>query len=155
MARTWWENQEKLQLAAKHSFRPSATFRARVPTIPTARCVGRIIALANVTGNHAHIHHLNSSSQRAIGITADMIRKAEARGIPISMGSYTYGESSTTIGATLSTPAAMKAQREPSDIQFNGKHLDDASFKELRWKNRARRSYCISWICLDHAARNF
>lgn len=99
----------------------------------SAACVGQVIALASSTGAHAHICHLNSSSQRAIDITADMILKARSYGIPISTEAYTYGAGSTAIGSAVFHPDAMAARgMTPADIEYAGERLNEESYLRLR-----------------------
>ena len=99
----------------------------------SAECVGKVIALAASSNNHAHICHLNSSSVRAVGVTSGMIRTAQAAGVPLSTEAYTYGAGSTTIGSALFSTEAMAAKGvKPEDIEYNGERLDAASFTALR-----------------------
>lgn len=102
----------------------------------SAECIGQIIALAAVTGNHAHICHLNSVSIRSIDLTAGMVLAAQERGIPITTESYTYGASSTTIGSALFSPASMAAKNiRPSQIEYQGERLTPETFRTLRSEN--------------------
>lgn len=98
-----------------------------------AESVGDIISLTVATGSQSHICHINSSSLSDIDTTMSMIAAARARKLPITTESYTYGASSTTVGAALfSDEAREKKSIDTSSIEFNGQPLDDASFAKLR-----------------------
>jgi N-acyl-D-glutamate deacylase len=68
----------------------------------------KLIGLAAATGAHMHICHLNSTSARDIDKAVPLIRKAQAAGLSISMGAYTYGAAESGIGA---------AEWDPKDVQ--------------------------------------
>tara|TARA_R100000005_G_scaffold26336_1_gene11684 strand:+ start:19465 stop:21075 length:1611 start_codon:yes stop_codon:yes gene_type:complete len=122
-------------LAARHDVPTFTHISCDNPQDPdsSAECVGQVIALAASTGNPAHICHLNSSSVRAVDVTAGMIQSARASGIPITTEAYTYGAASTTIGSALFSPDAMAAKGvKAQDIEYNGQRLNEESFKALR-----------------------
>jgi N-acyl-D-glutamate deacylase len=68
----------------------------------------KLIGLAAATGAHMHICHLNSTSARDIDKAVPLIRKAQAAGLSISMGAYTYGAAESGIGA---------AEWDPKDVR--------------------------------------
>ncbi|WP_290739364.1 amidohydrolase family protein [Haliea sp.] len=122
-------------LAARHEVPTFTHISCDNPQDPdsSAECVGQVIALAASTGNPAHICHLNSSSVRAVDVTAGMIQSARASGVPITTEAYTYGAASTTIGSALFSPDAMAAKGvKAQDIEYNGQRLNEESFKALR-----------------------
>ncbi|MEO5563158.1 MAG: amidohydrolase family protein [Chitinophagaceae bacterium] len=123
------------KLAAKYQVPTFTHISCANPNDPksSAECVGQVIAFATVAGDRAHICHLNSSSQKQIGETADMIRKAQAKGIRITTEAYTYGAASTVIGSAGFAPEAMHSKGiDPTDFEYNGKQMDEASYNELR-----------------------
>lgn len=65
----------------------------------------RLIGYAGATGAHMHICHLNSTSGIDIARAAEILQKAQAQGLPITVEAYPYGTGSTVIGASfLSDP---------------------------------------------------
>ena len=98
-----------------------------------AESVGQIIAFSTVTGSQAHICHLNSSSLRDIHTTSQMIQVAQKRGLPLTVEAYSYGASSTTIGAALFNPMARKEKNiSANQIELNGQPLTEETFKVTR-----------------------
>ena len=121
--------------AAKYQVATFTHIAASNPNDPqsSAEGVGQVIALAAVTGDHSHICHLNSSSQKQITITAEMIRKAQLNGIRLTTEAYTYGAASTVIGSAGFSPEAMHAKGIlPGDFEYNGSRLDEAGYTKLR-----------------------
>ncbi|ADO42650.1 amidohydrolase family protein [Ketogulonicigenium vulgare] len=69
----------------------------------------RIIGYAAATGAHMHICHLNSSSGTDILQAVEILKRAQAAGLPITTEAYPYGISSTTITAAfLTDPQYMR-----------------------------------------------
>lgn len=137
------------ELAAKYNVPTFTHISCDSPYDPksSAECVGQIVALASSAGDHAHICHINSSSQKAVRVTTEMISRAEKHGIDVTTESYTYGASSTTIGAALFEAEQMMAKGvNEADIEYNGKRLDEASFQSLR---QSTPGAVIVWHFLD------
>jgi len=63
-----------------------------------------VIANAAATGASLHIVHINSSSLGHIGVTLEMIRGAQQRGLDVSAEVYPYTAASTGIQSTLFDP---------------------------------------------------
>ncbi len=59
----------------------------------------RLIGLAGATGAHMHICHLNSTSLQDVEHAAELIRKAQSQGLPITTEAYPYGTGSTVMSA--------------------------------------------------------
>jgi N-acyl-D-glutamate deacylase len=59
----------------------------------------RIIGYAAATGAHMHICHLNSTSLQDIARCRELLVKAQAAGLPITVEAYPYGTGSTVISA--------------------------------------------------------
>lgn len=98
-----------------------------------AEYVGQIIAFSAATGSQSHICHLNSSSLRDVKTTKNMIISAQNSGLPITTESYTYGASSTTIGAALfNEEAREKKDIKAEQIELNGKPLTEDEFQKVR-----------------------
>lgn len=139
-------------LAAKYGVPTFTHISGDYPDDPNsaAESIGDIISIATATGSQGHICHINSSSLKDIATTRDMILAAQRRGLPISVEAYTYGASSTTIGAALFAEDARRRKGvRTRDIEFNGRALDDASFTELR---SSAPGSVIVWHFLDMPA---
>lgn len=125
------------QLAAKYGVPTFTHISGDYPNDPmsAAESVGQIISFSAATGSQDHICHLNSSSLKDIATTRWMVLAAEKRGLPITVEAYTYGASSTTIGAALYSEEARRRKGvRTQDIEFNGKALNDQTFTDLRSK---------------------
>lgn len=124
-------------LAAKYGVPTFTHISGDFPDDPksAAEYVGHIISFSAATGSQDHICHLNSSSLRDVQTTSNMILEAQKRGLPISTEAYTYGASSTTIGAALfNEEGREKKNIVASQIELNGKALTEEEFQETRKK---------------------
>jgi len=95
--------------------------------------VGDIISFSTIANSQDHICHLNSSSLKDVNTTRSMILEAQKKGLDITTESYTYGASSTTIGAALFTPEAIRRK----DIHYeslmrNGVNFNEQTFLKTR-----------------------
>jgi len=123
------------ELAAKYNVPTYTHISGDFPNDPNsaAESVGNIIALSTVTGSQSHFCHINSSSLRDISTTKQMILAAQEKGLPLSVEAYTYGASSTTIGAALFNPIARKEKNiSVNQIELNGVPLTEEKFKTTR-----------------------
>ncbi|MDR0809201.1 MAG: amidohydrolase family protein [Gemmobacter sp.] len=59
----------------------------------------KLIGPAGATGAHMPICHLNSTSLRDIEYAVELIRRAQAQGLPITTEAYPYGTGSTVLSA--------------------------------------------------------
>ncbi|HEY9566735.1 MAG TPA: amidohydrolase family protein [Thalassobaculum sp.] len=59
----------------------------------------RLIGLAGATGAHMHICHMNSTSLRDIERCVEVVKKAQAMGLPVTTEAYPYGTGATVVGA--------------------------------------------------------
>lgn len=59
----------------------------------------RLIGLAGSTGAHMHICHFNSTSLRDVERAAELVRRAQAQGLRVTVEAYPYGTGSTVVGA--------------------------------------------------------
>lgn len=122
-------------LAAKYNVPTFTHISGDFPNDPksAAENVGQIISYSASLGSQDHICHLNSSSLKDIATTTAMIKNAQERGLDISTEAYTYGASSTTIGAALFNEEAMEKKNIAfSQIELNGIPLSEESFTETR-----------------------
>ncbi|MEO1733024.1 MAG: amidohydrolase family protein [Pseudomonadota bacterium] len=65
--------------------------------------IKELIANAALTGAHMHICHINSSSLSDIHATIDLVERAQAEGINVTMEAYPYGAANTVVGAAMFT----------------------------------------------------
>jgi len=122
-------------LAAKYNVPTYTHISGDFPNDPNsaAESIGQIIAFSTVTGSQSHFCHINSSSLRDINTTKKMIIAAQEKGLPLSVEAYTYGASSTTIGAALFNPEARKEKNiSANQIELNGQALTEEEFKKTR-----------------------
>ena len=91
------------QLAYQHGV-PTFThvaYMSRIDPESAAEAYIRLIGYAGATGCHMHICHFNSSSKQDIARCAELVAKAQAQGLPITLESYPYGTGSTVIAAAF------------------------------------------------------
>ncbi|HTF54882.1 MAG TPA: hypothetical protein VK735_46200 [Pseudonocardia sp.] len=98
------EFQDLHELAARLSV-PTFT-HARGIADPDAAYDGaaEVVSAALASGAHAHLCHLNSTSQRSVDRVHRLISKASAAGVRISTEAYPYGSGSTAIGSVILDP---------------------------------------------------
>ena len=63
--------------------------------------IKELIANAALTGAHMHICHINSSSLSDIHATLDLVERAQAQGIKVTVEAYPYGAANTVVGAAM------------------------------------------------------
>ena len=123
------------QLAARYKGPCFTHISGDFPDDPNsaAEYVGQIISFAAAAGSQEHICHINSSSLRDIRTTRNMLLTAQKKGLPVSVEAYTYGASSTTIGAALFTEEARRRKNiKASQIELNGVALSEEQFQQVR-----------------------
>ncbi|WP_349768759.1 amidohydrolase family protein [Rhodobacter sp. NTK016B] len=59
----------------------------------------QIIGLAGATGAHMHVCHLNSTSLLDVERSAQVLKRAQDQGLPITVEAYPYGTGSTVVSA--------------------------------------------------------
>lgn len=88
-----------------------------------------IIGYAAATGAHMHICHLNSTSLRDIARCRELLIKAQARGLPITVEAYPYGTGSTVISAGFFAepgfPERTGSAYDTIELIHNGRHMKD------------------------------
>lgn len=63
--------------------------------------VKELIANAALTGAHMHLCHINSTSLTDIHATLDLVKRAQERGINVTVEAYPYGAGNTVVGAAM------------------------------------------------------
>jgi N-acyl-D-glutamate deacylase len=122
-------------LAAKYKIPTFTHISGDYPNDPksAAESIGQIVSFSAATGSQDHICHLNSSSLHDITTTKEIVLGAQKRGLPITVEAYTYGASSTTIGAALfNEEAREKKNINANQIELNGKPLTEEEFQKTR-----------------------
>ncbi|WP_282167620.1 amidohydrolase family protein [Shewanella japonica] len=97
--------------------------------------LGEQIGLSAVTGAHMHVCHINSVAGRDLKAATDLLKQAQAKGINVSVESYTYGAFSTAIGADFMRGPDWLARFGATDYtaaEFNGEPLNKQSFEDLQ-----------------------
>ena len=109
-------------LSDRGEFRAVATLAARrgVPVFVHSRTISmqdpgsslegarELIEVAEATGAHLHICHLNSTSLRLIETIGREVRAARRRGVAVTTEAYPYGAGSTGIGADFFAPERLE-----------------------------------------------
>jgi N-acyl-D-glutamate deacylase len=125
------------QLAARYQV-PTFTHVRYVSVIePNSafEAIEELISLAADTGTHMHLCHLGSTSGCDVTDCADLLRKAQERGVHVTTESYPYGAASTAIGAqTFRNPnwMAQRGVKGYSAVEYNGQSMTEASFNALQ-----------------------
>jgi N-acyl-D-glutamate deacylase len=87
------EYYELAKLAAKYGV-PTYTHMRYLSAIEphsTFEALEELVALSAATGAHMHVCHLNSNAVRDVVRCAELLKGAQARGLPISVEAYPYG----------------------------------------------------------------
>jgi N-acyl-D-glutamate deacylase len=104
------ELQELWELAAKYE-RPTYTHVQNLSMLdPNSSFKNHIelMGLAAATGAQTHVCHLNSTSLRDITAIREVVKNAQAAGLPITTEAYVYGAGESGIGA---------AEFDPEDVR--------------------------------------
>jgi len=126
------------QLAAKYGV-PTYTharFMSVIEPQSSFEALAEIVSLAASTGASMHINHLNSIATRDIPRIAEMLKGAQARGLPVTTEAYPYGAGSTVVGAELfrGNWRERLGGATSADIELAGVPFDDATLAEAQAK---------------------
>jgi N-acyl-D-aspartate/D-glutamate deacylase len=81
-------------------------FMSNVDPLSSVEGYTRLIGLAGSTGAHMHICHFNSTSLLDVERSAELVLKAQAQGLKVTVEAYPYGTGSTVVSADFfSDPA--------------------------------------------------
>jgi N-acyl-D-glutamate deacylase len=97
--------------------------------------LGEQIGLAAITGAHMHVCHINSVSNRDLQAGTDLLKEAQAQGLPVTVESYSYGAFSTAIGAEFMRGDDWLARFGNTDygtVELNGKPMTKQSILDLQ-----------------------
>lgn len=84
-----------------------ARFMTADPAESSVAAIDEVIHVAEDTGAHMHLCHLNSTSGRLIDSTAQLIMRARDRDVRITTEAYPYGCGSTVVGAPFLAPERL------------------------------------------------
>ena len=135
------EFQDLHELAARLSV-PTFT-HARGISDPDAAYDGaaEVVSAALANGAHAHVCHINSTSQRSLDRVHRLIGKASAAGVRITTEAYPYGSGSTAIGSVILDPdnlAGMGLRPSSVVLLSTGERPNTAQrLRELRHEDPA------------------
>lgn len=95
-----------------------------------------MVRAARDAGGHAHLCHVHSTSQRAVGRVHGVLAEAIGHGVRISTEAYPYGSGCTGLGAEFLEPETLRAiGLGPRSILVLGtgeRPSDDDRLRELR-----------------------
>lgn len=131
-----------------------------VPTFNHVRYIGdqqpdggfdaikELIANAALTGAHMHISHINSTSVRDIHATLDLVERAQANGINVTVEAYPYGAGNTVVGAAMFSGENWQERLNTSAeaFQLGDRRLTE---KELEDYQANEPGTFITWHYLD------
>ncbi|WP_027526753.1 amidohydrolase family protein [Bradyrhizobium sp. Ec3.3] len=141
------------QLAATHDV-PTFThvaFMSRIDPESAAEAYVRLIGYAGATGAHMHICHFNSSSKTDIERCVELVAKAQAQGLPITVEAYPYGTGSTVLAAAFFSDPEFVA-RNGTGYDSVQRVADGRRFRdreELLAAQAAEPSTLVLWHILD------
>lgn len=111
----------------------------------------QIIGLAGATGAHMHVCHLNSTSLLDIERAVQVLQRAQAQGLPITVEAYPYGTGSTVVSAGfLQQPDFIGRTGSPYDrveLLRTGERFADA--EAIRAAAERDSGDIILWHFLD------
>lgn len=110
--------------------------------------IKELIANAALTGAHMHICHINSSSLSDIEATLDLVERAQAQGIKVTVEAYPYGAANTVVGAAMFSGDAWR-ERMNSTAQNFQLGADRMSEEELADYQENAPGTFITWHFLD------
>ena len=125
------------KLAAKHKVATYTHDRyiSVLEPLSSFEAFGEQIGLAAITGAHMHICHINSTAGKDLVAATNLAKQAQAKGIPITVESYTYGKFSTAIGADFLRGKDWLARLGGTDygaMEYRGKPLTKAKIEEMQ-----------------------
>jgi len=135
------EFQDIHELAAELSV-PTFT-HARGISDPDAAYDGaaEIVATSLANGTHAHLCHINSTSQRTLDRVHRLLAKAVASGVRVTTEAYPYGSGSTGLGSVILDPdnlAGMGLRSSSVLVLATGERpATDGRLRELRRQDPA------------------
>ncbi|WP_253276958.1 amidohydrolase family protein, partial [Ruegeria sp. 6PALISEP08] len=110
--------------------------------------IKELIANAALTGAHMHICHINSSSLEDIHATLDLVERAQAQGIKVTVEAYPYGAANTVVGAAMFSGDEWR-ERMSSTAQNFQLGADRMTEEELTDYQNNEPGTFVTWHFLD------
>jgi N-acyl-D-aspartate/D-glutamate deacylase len=111
----------------------------------------RLIGLAGATGAHMHVCHLNSTSLLDVQSACDVLQRAQAQGLPITVEAYPYGTGSTVVSAGFFTQPDFAARTgsgyDKIELVRSGERFADS--ESMRAASARDPGDLILWHFLD------
>ena len=110
--------------------------------------IKELIANAALTGAHMHICHINSSSLSDIEATLDLVDRAKAQGVPITVEAYPYGAANTVVGAAMFSGPDWRERMSSTaeNFQLGEDRLTESQLTDLQENTPGT---FITWHFLD------
>lgn len=108
------------ELAAEHGVATYTHVRYASNLEPKGsfEAIKELIANSALTGAHMHICHINSSSLSDIHATLDLVERAQAQGINVSVEAYPYGAGNTVVGAAMFSGEGWRERMDSTAQNF-------------------------------------
>ena len=112
-----------------------------------------LIANAALTGARMHICHINSNSVRDIHATLDLVERAQAQGLTVTVEAYPYGAGNTVVGAAMFSGDGWQERLNTSAqaFQLGDRRLTEEELDDLRANEPGT---FITWHFLDEENPN-
>ena len=138
------------ELAAKHDVATftHARYASNIEPMGSFDAIKELIANSALTGAHMHICHINSVSLSDIHATLDLVERAQAADINVTVEAYPYGAASTVVAAAMFTGDNW---RERMDSTANNFQLGNERMTEdqLADYQANKPGTFITWHFLD------
>jgi len=143
------------ELAAEHGVATFTHVRYASNLEPKSsfEAIKELIANAALTGAHMHICHINSSSLSDIRATIDLVERAQAQGINVTVEAYPYGAGNTVVGAAMFSGEGWR-ERMDSTAQNFQLGSDRMTEEELADYQANDPGTFITWHFLDEEDPN-
>lgn len=112
--------------------------------------IKELIANAALTGAHMHICHINSSSLSDIQATLDLVERAQAQGIKVTVEAYPYGAGNTVVGAAMFSGENWRRRMNSTanNFQLGANRLSEDELED--YQKNAPGTF-ITWHFIDEA----
>ncbi|WP_270731067.1 amidohydrolase family protein [Shimia sp. Alg240-R146] len=140
------------ELAAKHDVATYTHVRyaSNLEPMGSFEAIKELIANAALTGAHMHICHINSSSLSDIHATLDLVERAQAKGINVTVEAYPYGAGNTVVGAAMFSGEGWRDRMDSTaqNFQLGTERMTEEQLAEYQANEPGT---FITWHFLDEA----
>lgn len=138
------------ELAAKHDVATftHARYASNIEPDGSFDAIKELIANSALTGAHMHICHINSVSLSDIHATLDLVERAQAAGINVTVEAYPYGAASTVVAAAMFTGDNWRERRDSTanNFQLGTERMTEDQLADYQAN---KPSTVITWHFLD------